>query len=238
MIYVVTHKPVKYIPKSKDYQMIAVGKCNREVYSCSDDSGESISEKNYSFCELTALYWIWKNRQENDIVGLVHYRRFFVKHIWHVIDKRIPLDYRLYSEKYSKKILREYDFVVPQKIKFEMSVRDYYAKYHFEKDLVELRKVIEDISPEYLRSFDEVMSAKEMFAYNMFISTKKEMDLYCEWVFAVLFELERRIDISSYNDTQKRIFGYISERLFNVYCMFHNKKMYYALCELIDNPVV
>ena len=82
------------------------------------------------------------------------------------------------------------------------------------------------------------MSAKEMFAYNMFISTKKEMDLYCEWVFAVLFELERRIDISSYNDTQKRIFGYISERLFNVYCMFHNKKMYYALCELIDNPVV
>ena len=238
MIYVVTHRPVQFVPKRKDYQMIAVGSCDRNIYPCHDAIGENISEKNYCFCELTALYWIWKNSKgkDNDIVGLVHYRRFFVKHIWYEIDKRIPINYRLYSQKQASRILEEYDFIVPQKITFDITVKDYYAKYHYEKDIWALRGVIEELYPAYLESFDKVMDGKEMFAYNMFIAARHQMDLYCEWVFNVLFELERRIDISSYNATQKRIFGYLSERMFNVYCMYHRKKLYYAFCELIDNP--
>ncbi len=238
MIYVVTHRPVKYVPKSRDYQMIAVGSCNRNIYPCHDAVGANISQKNYSFCELTALYWIWKNKKGNvnDIVGLVHYRRFFVKHIWYMIDKRIPMDYRLYSQREASRILEKYDFIVPQKITFDITVKDYYAKYHYEKDIYALRDVIEDLFPAYLESFDKVMDGKEMFAYNMFITTCHQMDSYCEWIFKVLFELESRIDISTYNDTQKRIFGYLSERMFNVYCMHHQKKLYYAFCELIDNP--
>ena len=115
-------------------------------------------------------------------------------------------------------------------------MKDYYAKYHYEKDFYALREVIEDLFPAYLESFDKVMDGKEMFAYNMFITTRHQMDSYCEWIFKVLFELESRIDISTYNDTQKRIFGCLSERMFNVYCMHHQKKLYYAFCELIDNP--
>ena len=51
----------------------------------------------------------------------------------------------------------------------------------------------------------------------MFIMRKDVMDLYCEWLFPILFELEKRLDISSYSDYDARVFGFVSERLLDVW---------------------
>ena len=43
------------------------------------------------------------------------------------------------------------------------------------------------------------------------------LNSYCEWLFAVLFELENRLDISDYSTNDRRVFGFVSERLLDVW---------------------
>ena len=77
IMYVVTHKRIDKPVCAKGYCYIGVGK-NSTNAQVSDNVGENISDKNPNYCELTALYWIWKN-SDAKYLGLCHYRRFFVK---------------------------------------------------------------------------------------------------------------------------------------------------------------
>lgn len=108
------------------------------------------------------------------------------------------------------------------------TVWDHYKNAHNITDLEQTREIIEELYPSYIADFDFVMNQKKLHLYNMFIVNKKEFDEYSEWLFSILFELEKRVDISDYDSYQSRIFGFISERLFNVWV---NHKQY-SICEL------
>ena len=78
-IIVATHKNFNE-PRDKElYMPVHVGAEGKDDLGYQKDNvGENVSTLNPYFCELTGIYWAWKNL-DVDYLGLVHYRRFFTK---------------------------------------------------------------------------------------------------------------------------------------------------------------
>lgn len=179
-----------------------------------DSSGENISEKNPYFCELTGLYWAWKNL-DADFLGLVHYRRYFAGRN----KKGEPFDRILRSSELMP-LLRKYSVIVPKKRRYYIeTLYSHYCHTHYKKHLDVTKKIIEEKYPEYIPQCNKVFSDTGGYMFNMMIMEKSLFDSYCKWLFDILFELERRIggEGDSLSDFQKRFYGRVSEIIFNVW---------------------
>lgn len=221
-IYIVTHKKFDP-PMLENYIPIQVGRCQThvELGYLSDEKGENIADKNNAYCELTALFWIWKNSTDQ-VVGLCHYRRYFTQNPFSIRAK-----YYMSFQK-ATKLLNKYDIILPEKILLKNTVREKYSMSGagFQKDLDEVEKMIKLYYPDYLSFYHKVMNGKEEYFWNMFIMKKDLMDQYCEWLFDILGRLEEIVDISLYDNRQKRIYGYIAERLLNVWVERNQLKIF------------
>lgn len=205
----------------KGYYNLQLGAVNSEkiISPIRDNIGENISEKNSIYCELTGLYWIWKNIDDK-IVGLTHYRRFFYKNPL-IFNKK-----KILSEKDVINILDKYDIIVPQAGHlFASSIYKQYKKAHDIDDLEKCGKIIKEKYPEYYETFTNVMKSNCYHPYNMFICKKKIINNYCEWLFTIFNELEKEIDISKKDKYNRRVFGFLGERLFNVWIINNNYKL-------------
>ena len=173
-----------------------------------DNTGENISEKNTNYCELTALYWAWKNL-DADAVGLVHYRRYFAKG---------RLSKQIADEADFRKALEKAPVILP--VKRHYWIETNYSQYihaHHEQDLTVTRQVLAERCPEYLAVYDREMAKRSGHRFNMLVMQKDRFDAYCAWLFSVLFEIENRLDISGYDAYSARVFGFIAERLLDVW---------------------
>ncbi len=227
MIYVITHKDFDdSIVNKKGYRILHVGKnSNCKDWYLRDDTGDNISEKNPGFCELTGLYWIWKNAKEmeDDAVGLVHYRRFFTYAVDDLLYTYFNKKARLVSFEDIERGLKKHDVILPVPLTIARSVRGFYGDYHNPKDLIAIREVIEVLYPEYLGTFDRIMNGHHFYFGNMIITKRKLLNKYCEWLFSILEIVEKRIANSNIDDDyQSRKFGFLSERLIQVW-IEHNR---------------
>lgn len=215
-ILVATHKKYR-MPNDQAYIPMHVGREEKEsIGYMGDNIGDNISLKNPNYCELTAMYWAWKNLK-CDYVGLVHYRRYFSKK---------PLIYRLFNDKFNcilssdeiKKLLSDNDIILPKKRNyFVETLYSHYAHTHYAEHLEITREIILELYPEYVDSFDLTMQKRSAHMFNMFIMKKSLSDEYCEWLFDILALLEKRIDINAYDAFQARLYGRVSELLLNVW---------------------
>jgi len=221
-ILVATHKQYSF-PKNNLYSPIHVGKAlsSDDFGYLSDDSGLNISEKNRNFCELTALYWAWKNNffQESEYCGLVHYRRYFAGQF-------LFGDFKILSNNEINNYLGNHDLILPKKRKYYIeTVENHYANDHNIQDLYILKDILNEKYPDYNNAYDSLMKQNELYLFNMFVMKKELFYSYMNWLFDILFELEKRVDISEYDAYQSRIFGFMSERLFNVWIIKNNFKV-------------
>ncbi|GGE63335.1 uncharacterized protein DUF4422 [Pedobacter psychrotolerans] len=241
------------VPECDYIQPIQVGRVftNLELGFISDDIGENIANKNKTYSELTALFWIWKNidKIESKWIGLCHYRRYFVLPKTRVIKKlfssKLITDPRdSYNMEFNKSLLIDISsqqlkykliealsagkMVVPSQaylsleLKAEANIKMHYIYNHISEDWYLMQAAVLSLYPEYENSFNIFFEREtKMHCYNMFIANKVIFDAYCTWLFTILFELEKTVKLSEY-EYQRRIFGFFSERLFNLY-LFHNK---------------
>ncbi|MDR2193965.1 MAG: DUF4422 domain-containing protein [Treponema sp.] len=211
-----------------------------------DNTGDTISEKNASFCELTVAYWAWKNIHA-DYYGLCHYRRFFS-----FSDKKFDEDIygsiiRAYlSEKTKqefnldeksvdtiKEKIEQYDFIVASpfntRVVHKANIYKQYTEmpYLFSKDIDCMMDIVREKYPQFVPAMNKYFATHLFYHCNMFIMKRELFNDYCTWMFDILFEFERRTDLTGYNRDSLRTIGHLGERLLGVYYFYLQEQKKY-----------
>ncbi len=178
-----------------------------------DDTGENISAKNVNYCELTALYWMWKNklalaRQGAEYYGLYHYRR--------ILDITEEDLYRLKAN--------DVDAVLPFPTLHEPDCLEHHSRYIQETDWSAVLEALAELHPGYAQALPEIFARPYLYNYNLILAKKQVLADYCAWLFPIL---ERTEALSRPRGWQRadRYIGYLGENLMTLYFMFHRKDL-------------
>lgn len=213
-ILVACHKADPSIRQDDIYMPIQVGKAlhpNIDLGFQCDNTGENISEKNGSYCELTALYWAWKNLKDIDYIGLAHYRRYLKVDIENVIPT-----------------LDRNSIILPTPGILPYSNFQLLTDGTTREDSYILIKYLKRYEPAYYKAaVDYLFNSNKFIGCNMFITNYALFNDYCEWLFKVLSDLEEYIKPAPYSRLQ-RIYGYLAEELLPIYCFKNNLKIHYC----------
>ena len=231
-VVVATHKEFE-MPKDKMYIPLHVGAEGKTDEAGNpldfgfqkDNTGENISDKNAQFCELTGLYWAWKNLKA-DYIGLVHYRRYF-KGIGKDKTRKGDLFDKVLKYRQLKPLLGEYKVIVPNKRRYYIeTLEKHYAHNHYIKELDTAKEVMLEKYPEYEEAYNKALGRTWGYMFNMMIMQRDLLNEYCEWLFDILFEMTKRLDAEADGENyagkelsffENRFPGRVSERIFNVW---------------------
>ena len=208
-IYIATHN--QKVPSAEfPYVPIQTGAAlSKDTFAkIKDNTGDNISIWNPYFCELTALYWIWKNA-DSSVVGLMHYRRKF------------SLDTSQINS-----ILESHDVIIPPAYFFRQSLYEEYRVSHIIEDLDLAICYIQRNYPEMASTFERVLSHNRLIPYNMLIAKKGFLSAYCNWLFPILFYIYQTIDLKDRTPYQKRFLGFLAERLFTLFLEYTHLGIY------------
>ena len=212
-IFVAAHKP-GVVRHDDVYNPIHVGRAisrykDEMADIIGDDTGDNISEKNSSYSEMTAHYWIWKNVHDVEYVGLCHYRRLFGIDI---------------TPENIEQIMRGYDVMMINPDYQIDSVYSCFVKFIGGENMTIASQVVKKLCPEYYEGLIRLGDDVKYHPYNMLICKKEIYNRYAEWIFPILMECERYIKPSPYSNAI-RVIGYIAEMITQLYFIHNHLKI-------------
>lgn len=223
-IAVVSARPVS-LPKDEMYVGVQVGN-DADIKGWErDNTGINISQKNPTYCEMTAHYWLWKN-SDAQVKGLVHYRRILgspeVRAIpFESMDTRRA---KALTSADVDELLSQYDIILPKAHNYvSETALEHYEKTHITGYCFNIiREYMKDNIPQYLSVFEDVLQRKSSHLFNMFVSRATIFNAYSAWLFPILEYVEERTDVSAYSAYEQRVYGYLSELLLDVWIEVNN----------------
>lgn len=193
----------------------------RERILC-DSTGTNISDKNDIYGDFTALYWAWKNLEDVDIIGLSQYRKYLSEY------PKMPCSiYNIscncflhcnYKPSLFIKLLNDCDIVVPKKIEIPISIKEQYLKFHpFPENLDVVTSTLEKLYPEAVFHWNNYTNSYTLRNGYLFITKWETFCKICDWLYTILHEIENKLDLTQFTGYQRRVLGFIYERLVPVY---------------------
>lgn len=189
--------------------------CEKRVADLLDCDGENISEKNVNYSELTALYWMWKNRlvkkssnDKNEYYGLSHYRRIL----------------ELSDDDILKLADNDVDVVLPYPMLYEPNIEMHHERYLADADWKALVVAVTELEPEYAKKLPDILSRKYFYNYNIILAKKAILSEYCAWLFPIL-ERTEELSIPRGCDRADRYIGYMGETLTTLYFMVNESRL-------------
>ena len=229
--FVAVHKNVPLPQPCQNYIVLGIGGYRPADYpfALTDEGGDSIAEKNKYYSELTGWYWLWKNLSNIKVVGLCHYRRYFIlnggtRFIFFRPRKKYfdptPQNFkRITSPENSifvEKTLAKYEVIVPRRAPLGMSISQYYKVCHVQEDWELFIRGIRELYPEYSSELEWFDKTNYMHVYNMMIAPKEFFDRYMSTLFALLFWMEKQRPFRN-DPYQCRVPAFLAERFFSFY---------------------
>lgn len=254
-ILVSCHKDVAY-PRSDVFLPVQVGAAGKAPLEGMqpDDEGENISERNFSYSELTAQYWAWKNL-ESDYIGLCHYRRYFCfdgkKHRANdhaqieescLCPRTVDL-YHIADEQAIRSLLEEHELVcapswsvlgAPTPNGIMRSVRSHMVGYDLltDADLDELVRICRKLSPEYEEDLVRYLCGRRYLGYNCFIMKRELFEQLCDFEFPILRVFDEGFSYDGLTGNRLRICGYLGEILFSAFVCHLEREGGYAIARV------
>ena len=189
--------------------------CRERVANILDCEGEHISWKNANYSELTALYWIWKNRlngrwsgDSKGYYGLCHYRRIL----------------ELSDDDVLRLVDNDVDVILPYPMPYEPNIEEHHKRYLKAQDWNALLLSLEELYPQYATYFPVVLAQQYLYNYNIMIARKEILEAYCCWLFPILERVEE-LSIPKGDDRKDRYIGYMGETLATLYFMANKDKL-------------
>ena len=202
------------------YVPIQVGKAltDKDMHMLCDNTGDNISNRNYNYCECSALYWAWKNNfaSDADYLGLRHYRRTF---------------------QVSDKILRSLRSngvdIIHVDPMYHANIRRNFSEHtRNDNDWDVMREAVKKVNSEYIDAFYEYENQHFVCGYNMNIFRRDIFDDFCEFLFGTLLYIENHY--LSICDRRDRYLGFLAENLCGVYFIKNRDRYVQAVAKVVQ----